>query len=567
MDALRGGRAEQAAGRSPAVWRDHDRPEAADTAGVLRALSGIVDHLLDDDDLPRTAVAIERFVTYAMPDVASTMVVPAPATLPASAWTLPLTDRDGVTVGYLIAQPAAARAPTDAERALLDLVAQLALVRLERGRGEHGVHGHAGRDRLTDLPNRAMLLEQATGLRRTGAPSTVLLGDIDRFRMINASLGHDVGDEVLRAVAGRLRTVVSTHDVLARSGGDEFAVLLADATAGDATALAGDLVHAVSAPLAVDGLRLHVTMSVGVASSTTADPEDLLRLGDMAMHEAKRLGQGQIVVRESQPDAPDPLQQVGLEQEIRDAIRSGQLRAHYQPIIRCSDQRVVGYESLVRWQHPTRGLLAPHAFLGVARDTGLVDEIDCWVLAEATAAVASWPVADDLAPSVTVNLDAMVSVSGHTIGRLLDVVATSGLPPHRLVIELTEQVFSADQAEVVRALADLRTHGVRIAIDDFGTGWSSLHRLGSVPLDMLKVDRSFIADLGGRPEAAALLDAIVTMGHALGLEIIAEGVETAEQLHEVRRLGCDMAQGYLLGRPAPAADVCAAHLMQPLPEG
>jgi EAL domain-containing protein (putative c-di-GMP-specific phosphodiesterase class I) len=246
---------------------------------------------------------------------------------------------------------------------------------------------------------------------------------------------------------------------------------------------------------------------------------------------------------------------VELEAELRAALDHHQLRLHTQPVVRCDNGRVALMEALVRWQHPDRGVLLPEEFLPVADEAGLLGAIDRWVLGEASRQVAGIAPAHACPPVVAVNMAGLPFADADIVTWILDEIGAAGLMPQQLIIEVTEGLLGAEEGGVVHAFERLRAHGVRIAVDDFGTGYSSLNRLKSLPVDLLKVDRAFVEDLGEQAEASALLDAIVTMGHALGMQIIAEGVETATQLAEVRRLGCDMAQGHYFARPAPLSDL------------
>ncbi len=417
-------------------------------------------------------------------------------------------------------------------------------------------------DALTGLPNRALLhqrLDHALAHRLRGRGVAVLYLDLDGFKAVNDTLGHHVGDELLQAVSQRLLSCVRPSDTVARLGGDEFAVLVPHLTGEpEALALAGRITTLLSQPYRLQGQDVFVASSVGLAltpddgSATTATV--LLGDADLAMYRAKqqRLGgyqRYQPAMRTTMRD------RVTLESELRHALRRDELVLHFQPTMDVATGRLVGAEALVRWQHPTRGLLTPDAFIALAEQSSIVIELGRWVLDQACRTFSDWQRArPDLTPPFIA-----VNVSGRHLRHpdiVQDVAAAllrHGVPPDRLVLEITETVLVEHTNETLGTLQELKQLGVQVALDDFGTGYSSLSYLHKFPVDVLKVDRSFVHDWN--QQAGELITAIIRLGHTLGLHTVAEGVESAEQLRLLRDIGCEHAQGYLLSRPLPAAEL------------
>ena len=407
-------------------------------------------------------------------------------------------------------------------------------------------------DALTGLPNRVLFLDRLkhalAGGRRQGAGAlAVFFLDVDRFKYVNDSLGHDVGDAVLMEVAARLAGTLRPSDTVARFGGDEFTVLCEDvASDEEAEAIAQRIVDVFADPFLLAGGEVFLSTSVGlvVADGGAGDPpEDLIRDADAAMYRAKERGKARWE-RYSAEMRAHAVARLETESALRRAVERGELRVHYQPAVDVARGDVVGFEALVRWQHPQRGLLEPRAFVPLAEETGLIVGIGAWVLREACATAASW---DDGA-TVAVNLSARQLAQPDVLEVVADALRATGLAPERLCLELTESaVLEAGAAETLHRLKGL---GVRLALDDFGTGWSSLAHLRAFPIDVLKLDRSFVSGLGREPMDAAIAAAVIALGHALGVRCVAEGVETADQLAVLERLGCDIGQGYLFAAPA-----------------
>jgi diguanylate cyclase (GGDEF)-like protein len=387
-------------------------------------------------------------------------------------------------------------------------------------------------------------------------PTTaVLFVDLDDFKDVNDGLGHLMGDLLLCQVAERLSAAVRDEDLVARLGGDEFAVLVEDAKDRDAiTAAAQQLITALERPFAFDGLSLEVKASIGIATGDTADSaQQLIRDADIAMYAAKLNGKGQYAwfVPAMRARAVD---RWTLRSDLAVALRRNELIVEYQPIIDLADGRINGAEALVRWQHPTRGLIGPTEFIPVAEQTGLITDIGDWVLRTAATEASRWRSRSgtQIPLYVSVNVSALQLRDHSMVERVASALAHSGLPAHALTLELTESLLMDDVEMTRSVLQELRDLGVSIAVDDFGTGYSSLAYLRQFPVDLLKIDRSFVSDIGTRPEARTLAADIVTLARALGVTSVAEGIETQEQLALLRSMGCTLGQGYLLGRPMSA---------------
>jgi diguanylate cyclase (GGDEF)-like protein len=413
-------------------------------------------------------------------------------------------------------------------------------------------------DDLTGLANRRSLytrLESTLTDRRPGERSALLLLDLDRFKEVNDALGHSVGDELLRQVATRLQVALAPalgpRGVLARLGGDEFAVLLdgADRATAEGAALAVRTALREAFPL--DDVTLHIDASVGVAlcpdhaSTRTA----LLRCADVAMYQAKRTRTGHTVYAANE-DTHDRARLEIIEQ-LRHALDAGQLVCHYQPKADLSTGRVVGAEALVRWEHPERGMLAPDTFLPLAEQTGLMRPLTTIVLGHALAACRSWREQGQSHLTVAVNLSVSSLVDADLPAQVSGLLRTHHLPASALELEITESVLMADPDRAKETVDRLRALGVAVSVDDYGTGYSSLAYLRRLALDELKLDRTFVSGLGHDDRDVAIVRSTIELAHALGLRLVAEGVETADDWHVLARLGCDLAQGYYLSRPVP----------------
>ncbi len=412
-------------------------------------------------------------------------------------------------------------------------------------------------DDLTGLLNRdafrRLLSDAVARAGRERRRLAVLFIDLDRFKSINDSMGHDAGDEALRAVAERLRHCVRANDVLARLSGDEFAIVV-DSPTVSAKQLGESVLTRFQQNFEVAGRpwRLGCCIGVAVTPDHGDDPDRLLACADTAMLVAKNSGRSACRVYEESMEE-SVLRRVNLEDELRGALERNEFRLHYQPLVDLRTGALRGVEALLRWQHPTRGLVSPLEFIPVLESMGLIHAVGQWVLDESCAQLCRWQAQGLLALQVSVN------VSPLQFSRQLDFVDAvrgalqrTGLPPAQLQLELTESTLMTDSAQSQRLLNELRHHGVELAIDDFGTGYSSLAYLRSFPVSVLKIDRSFVRDMMSSDANASIVKAIVQMAQGLGLSVTAEGIETAEQLAALKALGCSTGQGFGLGRPAPA---------------
>jgi len=415
-------------------------------------------------------------------------------------------------------------------------------------------------DPLTKLPNR-LLLEDRIGqaiaqAERANSKTAVLFVDLDRFKLINDSLGHCVGDELLRAVAQRLHHLVRSEDTVSRLGGDEFVILQRFATdILDAQDLAHRTLLALREPFRVHDHELLLTPSIGISVFPVHGdtPQTLITRADAAMYSAKQAGRNTYRVFESEMSTFFP-ERLLLENDLRRAIVRGEFELHYQPKVDVRNGSIVGMEALLRWRHATRGLVGPAEFIPIAEDSGAIVEIGEWVIQEACRQNAKWQRAGAPPLRVAVNVSGVQFRQPDLLDTIAQALASSGLDPEYLEIEITESVIMQDPSHMIVVLERLSTMGVHVSIDDFGTGYSSLSYLKRFPLDKLKIDRSFIRDVSSDTEDAAITRAIIGLAHNLRLKVIAEGVETSEQLEFLRALGCDEYQGYFKSKPLPATE-------------
>jgi diguanylate cyclase (GGDEF)-like protein/PAS domain S-box-containing protein len=444
----------------------------------------------------------------------------------------------------------------------------------ERKRFEERLRHQALHDPLTDLPNRALLLDRlARALAREGRREgsvAVLFLDLDRFKVANDSYGHEFGDELLVEVAHRLRDCLRPGDTAARFGGDEFVVLVEGmGGAADAGRVAERVARELEAPFRLRGQEVFLSASVGIALNASGEdqPADLLRQADVAMYRAKQGGRARYAAYD--PEMSEQiLERLALEADLRHALERGQLKVHYQPTVDLSTGRIAGFEALARWHHPERGSVPPADFIPIAEETGLILPMGRWVLEEACRRCRRWQeeYACDPPLGVNVNLSARQFQHPGLSGEAAEVLRETGLEPGSLALEITESVVMEDAESNIEALRRLKALGVRLAIDDFGTGYSSLSYLKRFPVDVLKVDKSFVDGLGQDPEDDAIVRAVITLAHSLGAVVVAEGVETEGQLVRLRELGCELAQGYLFSGPMPAEAAGALLAAGPRPE-
>ena len=488
---------------------------------------------------------------------------------------VPLTSEGGVVGVIGLASGRGGRRFSEREVVAIGRFAQLASIALdnarlfERAQREVRERARAAlRDGLTGLPNLdafrdlvGAALEPVPGASRPRRPAVaVSLLDLERFRTVNESLGHAAGDRLLALAASRISAAVRPGDSLARFGGDEFALLLAPVRGrADAERRLRRVVEAMHQPFDVGGHEASVSVSVGVAvgRAGATTPDELLRGAEIALHESKSDRVRRVV-------AFDPamrtqvLDRIDLESDLRHALECEELRLHYQPIVDLRSERVLGYEALARWQHPVRGLLGPSSFIHLAEEVGVISAIGDWVLRTACAQARTWRerrIGHDAAPTLSVNLSARQFAEGDLATRVREILDEAGLEAGALELEITESTVMDLSERGVDRLRQLRDLGVRLVLDDFGTGYSSLAYLRRLPLDALKIDRSFVLALGGEHADVAIVQAVIDLAHGLGIDVVAEGIETAEQLAVLRRLGCDRGQGYLFARPLPVAEM------------
>jgi diguanylate cyclase (GGDEF)-like protein len=421
-------------------------------------------------------------------------------------------------------------------------------------RAEEQIKYMAGHDPLTGLPNRTLLRERIDReLAVSGKTNALLCLDLDRFKEVNDSLGHAVGDLLLKAVADRLADCLRDGDSIARLGGDEFVIFQTGVQSRDqASSLAERIIDVIDKAFIIDGKSIRIGVSIGIAMA----PDDgdmgdsLLRHADTALYKAKANGRGTFCFFETVMDV-DRQARRDLETVLQRALETNQFELYYQPQVDTITEQVVGFEALLRWHHPERGLVSPAEFIPLAEQTGMIVPIGEWVLRQACKDAASWPA--DI--GVAVNLSPLQFKSQTLVHTVVSALGDAGLPASRLELEITESVLLTDNDTALATLHHIRSLGVRIAMDDFGTGYSSLSYLRLFPFDKIKIDQSFIRELGKSKDCAAIVKAVVDLGVSLGITTTAEGVETSDQLNRVREQGCSEIQGYLFGKPLPISSV------------
>jgi diguanylate cyclase (GGDEF)-like protein/PAS domain S-box-containing protein len=444
----------------------------------------------------------------------------------------------------------------DGRRHLLSLVRDVT----ERTELQDQLRHLAYHDPLTDLPNRAMFNRQLTHAliqgQRYNKGVAVLFIDLDRFKNINDTLGHDAGDRLLQEMARRLTSSLRGGDLVARLGGDEFVVLLEEVTdVGRVSQVARQILTALVKEFPLDGQLIHITASIGISTF----PEDgtdefaLMKHADVAMYRAKEGGKNNYQFYSEQMDLRSGAQ-LALESGLRRALERNELLLHYQPKVETQSGRITGIEALVRWQHPQHGLLAPEHFITLAEETGLIVPLTKWVLREACSQNCAWAAQGLPAMRLAVNLSARLLTDENLLSDVSDTLREVGMDPGLLELEITESMMMHNTDKTLQVLAALQERGIRIAIDDFGSGYSSLSQLKQFPIDIIKIDRSFITDLAGNQVDQAIADAIIAMGKSLNIIVVAEGVEAGEQLQFLRSRDCDEIQGYFFSEPLSAHD-------------
>jgi diguanylate cyclase (GGDEF)-like protein/PAS domain S-box-containing protein len=427
----------------------------------------------------------------------------------------------------------------------------------ERNRLDRQLRQGAFRDPLTGGANRLLFVERVAHalvrMRRRSATIAVLVIDLDHFRTVNDSMGYAAGDSLLQAAAARISAALRPGDTVARLGSDEFAVLLEEVGgAYDSLEAAERLHEAFRSPLEFAGGSLVISLSIGVTTASKANTGagELLRNGELAMYAAKTAGRSRVEVFVPSMLAP-ATERLDLDQDLRHAVERGELSLLFQPIVGVESEAIVGCEALVRWHHPTRGLVLPDAFVPLAEEIGVISDIDAWVLRAACSQVAAWRAAGLPDLLLAVNTSGRDLGQGELVDRVSAALLETRLPRDRLEIEVTETSAVSQPVAALNELRHLRRAGITVAIDDFGTGYSSLSKLATFPVDRLKIDRSFLRDIKHQEDESPLVAAMIALAHRLGLQVTAEGVETQEQLAFLRRSGCDLVQGYLFSPPVP----------------
>jgi diguanylate cyclase (GGDEF)-like protein len=433
----------------------------------------------------------------------------------------------------------------------------------EQRRSELRIEHMAHHDSLTDLANRVLLDERlADALTRLRRDEMVAIHhlDLDQFKAVNDTLGHPGGDKLLKMVADRLRLLVRESDTVARMGGDEFAIVQVAADPTEATTLAQRVISAMSEPFYIDGNQAVIGASIGIAvgPGDGLSPDELLRNADLALYRAKDDGRGTFRFFEPEMDLRMQARRI-LEQDLRRALPAGEFELYYQPIVNLANDQIGGFEALIRWNHPIRGLVAPNTFIPLAEEIGLIVPIGEWVIRQACATAALWP--EDI--HVAVNISAVQFRSPGLAQVIVGALAASGLHPTRLEIEITETVLLQDKELTLATLHQLRALGVRIAMDDFGTGYSSLTYLQCFPFDKIKIDRSFVKDIAENAGSLNIVRAVAALANGLGMKATAEGVENKEQLDRITSEGCTDVQGFLFSHPLPAGEIERLFLSRP----
>jgi Amt family ammonium transporter len=427
----------------------------------------------------------------------------------------------------------------------------------ERKSFEEQITHQAFHDALTGLPNRTLFSERLDRVlkrsrRRTDFHYALLLIDLNKFKTVNDSLGHPAGDQLLIQVSRRLSSSVRTMDTVARLGGDEFAIILEEFASQEELLKAAKRMHSLLCkPYTICQSDIASGASIGIVSNIAeySSPEDILRDADIAMYRAKQKNKGIVLFDKHMHQ--ELIESINLENEMREALENKVFLLYFQPIVSVSDEHLEGFEALIRWNHPLRGMIPPDRFIPIAEETGLIVDLGKWVISEACHKLKSWqdsyPQASQLTMSVNVSIRQFTKPG--LVEHISDMLRQNDLNPACLKIEITESVIMQDTAHIVGELHRLRALGVKIAIDDFGTGYSSLSYLRSMPIDYLKIDRSFISGFQESQENDQIVQSIITLAKSLGLTVIAEGVETRNQLEKLRALQCDKAQGFMFSRP------------------
>ena len=473
-----------------------------------------------------------------------------------SCWSTPILSHQGTVLGVFAMYSSTVREPTDVETGLIDVTTHIAGIAIERKRAEDQISFLAHHDALTGLPNRILLKDRLTQAilqaQQYNRRVSVVFIDLDNFKTINDSLGHTAGDELLKAVANRMVDCVRATDTVVRLGGDEFVILIADQPESleAISATLDNIRMAIADPVAINGRALYVTCSVGVATfpNDGRDPETLLMNADAAMYKAKEVGRDNVQFYTADLNTKVH-EKMNLQHEMRDAIVHSEFVLFYQPQVDLRTGLVFAVEALIRWQHPTLGLLSPLKFVSMAEETGLIVPLGDWVLHEACRQNKAWQDTGLPPVNVCVNVSARQFREKNLIARVVHALAQSGMEAKYLELEITESLIMQDVDQAVAMMEELQGLGVQISIDDFGTGYSSLNALKAFPVARLKIDKSFIDNLASSESDKAVAGAVISLGQKLNLRVIAEGVETAEQVAFLRANNCDEIQGYYFSKP------------------
>lgn len=470
---------------------------------------------------------------------------------------VPLINSLGKIMGHLVVIDEQPMEDGSVKQSILKIFAARATAELERQKAERQLAYNALYDRLTDLPNRHLLndyLHRALEKYRRDRDRkfAVFFLDLDRFKYVNDSLGHNIGDLLLIAIAQRLKTCLRASDVLARLGGDEFAILLEDLkTIEEATKLAERIQQSLASPFHLGIQEVFTSVSIGIAFSKPDlnSPEELLRNADIAMYEAKALGKTRYELFDENLRVR-VVNRLCLETDLYRSLDREEFRLQYQPIVSLGDRRIIGFEALVRWQHPQRGYVSPDEFITLAEETGAIVPLGWWVLQQACSQLKQWQLQyNNPALTIGVNVSQKQFSQPRLVDTLLQILQTTGLEPHCLQIEITESLLMQDARTTMATLNQLKALGCQLHLDDFGTGYSSLSYLHSLPIDALKIDRSFVHAMDAQGNNSEIVEAIIMMAKSLGLKAIAEGIETEAQLARLQTLECLCGQGYLFARP------------------
>lgn len=475
-----------------------------------------------------------------------------------SCWSTPIISANGMVLGSLAIYHRKPHTPDIKERRLVSGGVHLAGIAIERSQAEARIRHMAHHDALTDLPNRTLMEDRVNQailqVSREGGHAALILIDLDRFKNINDSLGHQTGDIALRQVAKRLRSCVRSSDTLARLGGDEFVICvphLIDTVS--LSRMAEKILQALDKPFELADLSLHIGASIGIAlyPDDGYDSTELLRNADAAMYAAKDSGRGnfQFFTPELNASAHERLLLIS---QLRQALDREEFELYFQPIVEVDSANLVGAEALLRWNHPERGLVSPDVFIPILEETGMMVNVGAWVLRKACQTSQAWRAAGLRPIKMAVNLSAVQFYQSLIHETVKEVLASSQLEPGALTLEFTEAILLADTESVIQTMYDLKALGVDLALDDFGTGYSSLSYLQRFPVDRLKIDRSFLLESMNDGNAAHIVHSIVQLADKLGLISVAEGIETQEQLELMRHFGCNELQGFLFSRPLPA---------------